>query len=115
MGDSPLWPISEFRSSYRTFQSAPFRQDCPNLAASLCQSPLFRGLDNASVDLLLNAALPRHFLSGQFLCHQGEPATNLHVITNGVAKVYGTTHAGDDAIFDWCRQGDVVGVGAIVS
>lgn len=112
MGNSPLLSSNEFARR----QGSSDNKNSLRVREFAAQTmPLFRGLDKKSLDAFFKTALPRHFLPGEFLCRQGEPATNLHMITNGAVKVYGSTNAGLDALFDWRRTGDVVGLGALVS
>jgi len=114
MGNS-LLPINEPGLLSGTFGNGSLRFKQPYSLDALHRTALFHGLDRKLLDVYLDAALPRHFLPGQVLCRQGEPATSLHLITAGVVKIYGTTAGGADALFDWFRLGDVIGLESIVS
>jgi CRP-like cAMP-binding protein len=77
--------------------------------------PLFHDLDHQAQELILGCARLRTFHRGEVLCHQGELATSLYLLTKGLVKVSGSTRAGHLLLFNWMHPSEVIGVGAILS
>jgi len=116
MSTSVVAPANASRQTSISSRSRTFSPDQQSGSTNIRQEGhLFCRLDQKLVEEFLRSGLPRHFLPGEFVCRQGEPATNLHMITIGKVKLFGCTSSGIDALFKWCHAGDVVGVGALVS
>ncbi len=78
------------------------------------RSPLFRDLDDSSLDLVLSVAQVAHRSRGDLFCQQGSTATHLYLFTKGRLKLSGVTRAGKEVLIDWMKPGDIVGLGTLV-
>jgi PAS domain S-box-containing protein len=78
-------------------------------------STLFGAMDAATADLVWRAARPRHCGPGESFCLQGQAATNVFLLTEGLVKLCGTTRSGKEVLLDWLHPGDVFGIGGLAS
>jgi CRP/FNR family transcriptional regulator, nitrogen oxide reductase regulator len=76
---------------------------------------LFGQLDDATVDSLFRSGVRQYRRRGEAFCRQGEPDTNLYLITNGLVKLSGMSPSGREVLLDWMHPGEVFGLGAFLS
>lgn len=60
-------------------------------------------------DALLNLGVPRDYLAGVTLCHQGDLATHVFILLAGWVKVLSTTKDGHEIVLALRGDGDIVG------
>lgn len=76
---------------------------------------LFRSLDKTSIDVLLQLGRRCTRYRGEVFCRQGELATHVYLLLNGLVKVGGVTDAGHEVLLDWMRPGEAFGLSALLS
>lgn len=64
----------------------------------LMLSAVFRNLGRAALEQLVRSAQVRRVAKSGFYFHQGDPATQVYVLTHGVVKLVWTDHAGRGVI-----------------
>lgn len=65
----------------------------------ICQNMLFKGLDEAQSEILLDAMFPKEFEAGSIIIAQGADGDNFYVLDTGVCEVYK-----DDALVQTCTE-----------
>ncbi len=60
-------------------------------------------------DALLNLGVPRDYLVGATLCHQGDLATHVFILLAGWVKILSTTKDGHEIVLALRGDGDIVG------
>ncbi|MBV8095334.1 MAG: Crp/Fnr family transcriptional regulator [Acetobacteraceae bacterium] len=86
------------------------RSDVINL---LGRSQLFRELDRASLEIVFEAAAVRGAAPDAVLFRQGDPPSQLFVLTNGQVKVAQVNHGGAPLTIRFMEPGDVIGCVAV--
>jgi CRP/FNR family cyclic AMP-dependent transcriptional regulator len=76
---------------------------------ALCQCVLFRGVDDAILQLVAASLRLRRFRRNEVIFHQGDPGDSLHVIESGAVKIVLPSPEGDEAIIATLRRGDFFG------
>ncbi len=71
--------------------------------------PLFAGLPEEDVDLLVKAAQIQRYKKGEYLHHQGEDAHCLSIIQEGWVRLYRGNVDGEDGPAHLYKRGDVLG------
>ena len=74
----------------------------------LRESPLFRGLDEADLQRLLEVSAHRKFISGQRLFHKGDPCDGMYFVLSGEVKI-GVVSAGQELVFARLKPGEAFG------
>ena len=75
----------------------------------LASMPIFEGLAETDVELLLDIAGTRELAAGEVLFHKGDPANQLYGVLEGRLRVSGETETGDDVTFAYMDPGEVIG------
>ncbi|MBV8588468.1 MAG: cyclic nucleotide-binding domain-containing protein [Acetobacteraceae bacterium] len=86
------------------------RSDVINL---LARSQLFPELDRASLEIVFEAAAVRGAAPDAVLFRQGDPPSQLFVLTNGQVKVAQVNHGGAPLTMRFMEPGDVIGCVAV--
>ena len=60
----------------------------PTIADHVRALPYFEECSQATLDLLVNQAMKRHFESGETIFHEGDPALGLWLIERGSVKIF---------------------------
>ena len=76
--------------------------------AALKRTPLFRELDDATLNLLAEHAVPRHYRKGEFLFLAGEEAHGLFVIVSGSVRAFRESLDGREQVIHVERAGATV-------
>lgn len=76
---------------------------------------LFRSLEKTSIDVLLRLGRRCTRYRGDVFCRQGELATHVYLLLDGLVKVGGVTDAGHEVLLDWMRPGEAFGLSALLS
>jgi len=76
---------------------------------SLGGSPLFEGLTEEQLDVVVSRMRPRQFAPGDQLCAAGDPSDRIWLITGGLVIWTAGTTAGGGEIELRMRKGDVIG------
>lgn len=71
--------------------------------------PLFAGLVDEDLDLLVRTAHVQAYKKGEYLHHQGEEARRLSIIQDGWVRLYRGTLDGEDGPARLCTRGDILG------
>ncbi|MGZ4898215.1 MAG: PAS domain-containing protein [Candidatus Angelobacter sp.] len=90
-----------------------YQEQCPLPANTVPE--LFRNLDKTSIDVLLRVGRRCTRYRGEVFCRQGELATHVYLLLNGLVKVGGVTDEGHEVLLDWMRPGEVFGLRALLS
>jgi CRP-like cAMP-binding protein len=80
------------------------------LLQTLAQAPLFRGLDTAVLQTILQTARAKQVAKDSFFFHQGEPATTFYVIIEGRVRLTQVTAEGHQVIVHVLGPGDGLGI-----
>ena len=65
---------------------------------ALRMAPIFNGLNDDAMKMLLQSAITKNYTRGETLFLQGDPADAFYVVLEGWAKVYRITQAGEEAV-----------------
>jgi CRP-like cAMP-binding protein len=84
-------------------------RDHPLLVDALASSELFSGLPSNSQDELIRHFRERHHPPQAILFHEGQPATDYHLVASGKVKITQTSLDGDEVILHVAEPGDVIG------
>jgi CRP-like cAMP-binding protein len=79
------------------------------IAKVLAGTTVFAGLDAASLDVLADLAVVRHYKRGQFICQQGDPGDTLFVMLSGSVKVLVNSADGAQVLFCTLEPEDCFG------
>ncbi|MGZ7070990.1 MAG: Crp/Fnr family transcriptional regulator, partial [Candidatus Angelobacter sp.] len=90
-----------------------YQEQCPLPANTVPE--LFRNLDKASLDVLFRLARRCTRYHGEVFCQQGEQASHVYLLLDGLVKVGGITHAGQEVLLDWMQAGDAFGLSTLPS
>src|SRR3974390_3237396 len=88
-----------------------------NMAVSLIRgvdSPLFRGLKEHEIDLILAAAKHRRFSKKSVATYQGERASHFFLLQNGRMRFFFDTASGRKLAMIWITPGHVFGASALI-
>lgn len=76
-------------------------------AKSLLQAvPYFRALDDRALADVAEEVVPRRYQAGELIFLEGEPDAGLHLVTEGLCKVYRLSEEGREHILATLRPGD---------
>jgi CRP-like cAMP-binding protein len=75
----------------------------------VAQSRFLAGIAAPDVQAMLAQATPRRFRPHSVVTHEGEPATELFLITKGRARHFSTTPDGQKILLFWLAQGEIFG------
>lgn len=84
------------------------------LVGVLAATPLFRGLDRASLEGLARAGVLRHYKRDQYLWMQGDPGDYLVVVASGRVKVVVTSEGGDELVLVTLGRAESLGELAVL-
>jgi CRP-like cAMP-binding protein len=93
----------------RLLRSKVSRQD----AEILVGRPLFRGLDDDALNLLLSEAWTQEFPRNTVLFLQGDPASRFFVVFEGWVKVFRQTEGGEESVIAVFTRGESFAEAAI--
>lgn len=79
------------------------------VVALLAATPLFRGLGDAELRAVAEAASRRSYRTGAFVFLEGDPGDRLFVLAEGVVKVFVSSPEGEEMILATLRPPDVFG------
>ncbi|RJO66772.1 MAG: Crp/Fnr family transcriptional regulator [Myxococcales bacterium] len=68
---------------------------------------IFQSLSPSDLSILARAAMMKELKKGEYLCHEGEKATHLYLLTQGKLKVVKHTSFGKDVILDIYAKGEM--------
>ncbi|MBK8174757.1 MAG: patatin-like phospholipase family protein [Rhodospirillales bacterium] len=86
----------------------------PHIAAPALSSTLFRGLDEAEIDLVCRRMRRRKYDAEHVLCRQGEPGDRLYVVEIGLVEALIDSEDGPRVV-SRIRQGEVAGEMALLT
>ncbi|HEY3154370.1 MAG TPA: cyclic nucleotide-binding domain-containing protein [Candidatus Binatia bacterium] len=89
-------------------------QAANRLTLPLARVPLFRGLDDATIDDILSCMQARRYAAGELICRQGEPSDSLFLLRSGVAKAF-VLRGSSATTIARLRPGDVIGEVGVVT
>lgn len=78
----------------------------PDLDDYLHKLPYFEACPQATLDLLANQAVKRHFESGEAIFHEGDPALGLWLIERGSVKIFKINLDGVEHILHLLGEGN---------
>ena len=81
----------------------------------VAQSRFLGGIAAPDVDAILAQATPRRFRAESIVIHQGDPATELFLITKGRARHFFATSDGRKILLLWLPAGDIFGGAALLA
>ena len=81
----------------------------------LTKVPLFNNLPQEVQDKLVAVAIPRHFMAGQVIYLEGEPAEAIFIIENGWVKATRMSRQGREQALRFLHSGGVFGDVAVFS
>lgn len=76
--------------------------------------PLFRGLKQHEIDLILSAAKHRRFSKKSVITYQGEQAKQFFLLQNGRMRFFFDTPSGRKLVMLWISPGHVFGASALL-
>jgi CRP-like cAMP-binding protein len=76
--------------------------------------PLFRGLKQHEIDLILGAAKRRRYSKKSVITHQGELADQFFLLLNGRMRFFFDTTSGRKLVMIWITPGHVFGASALI-
>ena len=82
----------------------------PTVRSELARLPLLAGADAAQIDRVAAWSRPSQFAAGELLLRRGEPADELHVVTDGQVALSIHAPGRGDLILETLGRHDVVGV-----
>lgn len=82
----------------------------PLIAHHLQHIAFFRGLDEAALTVIAQAAQSRHVARGAFFFHQGDPATHFYVLLQGSVRLIQVNAEGQQVILRFVGPHDGIGV-----
>jgi CRP-like cAMP-binding protein len=91
------------------------KADTDVLLRALRTNPIFSGGSPASLTALVEVATPLEYPVGTFLCHQGEPAAHLFIITKGEVAVVSPARGGAEQVLSIMGQGELLGELALLN
>lgn len=89
--------------------------DLDRLKAALSQIPHFRALPAKAQEVILTAAIPRHFEAGQVIYLEGEPANYVYILERGWVKATRMTPEGREQGLLFLRPVEIFGDIAVFS
>ena len=84
------------------------------LVTVLAATPLFGGLDRASLEGLARGGVLRHYKRDQYLWVQGDPGDHLVVVVSGRVKVVVTSESGDELVLVTLGRAESLGELAVL-
>lgn len=75
----------------------------------LANVEIFEGLQDPILDLLVDASSTRKLDRGEYLCHAGEPGSQLYGVIKGRLKVLVSGPSAKDVVFGYTDPGQVIG------
>lgn len=82
----------------------PLRVRLPNMAGTF-----FSGLDQAVVDKIRQAAVPRTYSARSYIFYEGDPGTGVFVVESGLLRIDRTTPRGRIVLLDLALKGALIG------
>jgi len=80
---------------------------------TLKQCPLFVGIEEKNLALLLENCGYIQFKSGEIVNHEGDPFKHCPLMINGQMEVYRHTYLGEEKIFGLFAEGEIVAIAAV--
>jgi CRP/FNR family transcriptional regulator len=78
-----------------------------NRTISLLQAvPYFRALDEQTLASVAREVITRHYQAGEIIFLEGEPDAGLHLVAEGLCKVYRLSEGGREQVLATLRRGD---------
>jgi len=77
-----------------------------NARSLLKAVPYFRALDDHALDAVGKEVITRHYQAGEIIFLEGEPDAGLHLVTEGLCKVYRLSEGGREHVLATLRPGD---------
>jgi CRP/FNR family transcriptional regulator len=77
-----------------------------NARSLLKAVPYFRALDDNALDAVGKEVITRHYQAGEIIFLEGEPDAGLHLVTEGLCKVYRLSEGGREHVLATLRPGD---------
>jgi len=68
--------------------------------------PYFQGLPDAALESVARAVLSRQFRAGEIIFLEGDPDAGLHLVAEGLCKVYRLSEAGREQVLATLGSGD---------
>ncbi|MCK6629425.1 MAG: Crp/Fnr family transcriptional regulator [Anaerolineae bacterium] len=77
-----------------------------NARSLLKAVPYFRALDDHALEAVGKEIITRHYQAGEIIFLEGEPDAGLHLVTEGLCKVYRLSEGGREHVLATLRPGD---------
>lgn len=77
-----------------------------NARSLLRAVPYFLALDNNTLDAVGKEVITRHYQAGEIIFLEGEPDAGLHLVAQGLCKVYRLSEGGREHVLATLRPGD---------
>ncbi|NJN97259.1 MAG: Crp/Fnr family transcriptional regulator, partial [Anaerolineales bacterium] len=77
-----------------------------NARSLLKAVPYFRALDDHALDNVGKEVITRHYQAGEIIFLEGEPDAGLHLVAEGLCKVYRLSEGGREHVLATLRPGD---------
>lgn len=77
-----------------------------NARSLLRAVPYFLALDNNALDAVGKEVITRHYQAGEIIFLEGEPDAGLHLVAQGLCKVYRLSEGGREHVLATLRPGD---------
>ncbi|KAG5459587.1 MAG: hypothetical protein BJ554DRAFT_8474, partial [Olpidium bornovanus] len=85
------------------------------VVSALRRCDFFKDFDDQVLDAIISIGAPSHFKNGQVVLREGELDKNCCIVVKGEVQVSKRGHDGADVPLVRLRQGDFVGLGALLS
>lgn len=87
----------------------------PAIATANLKSKFLEGFSPLDLDVILQAAKQRDFVSDYVVVNQGDPPEHLFLLTKGRARYFFNTPEGKKAILQWLTAGEIFGAATLLS
>jgi CRP-like cAMP-binding protein len=94
----------------KNMQSIPYNEEI-----NLLSQEVFKGLNEADVDILNQAMSCTFHKRGNIIYHEGSRINGTYIVAKGILKIYKTGFDGKEQIIRFAKEGDLIGFRSIVS